>query len=166
MNRERRHRAPVASAAAPLVGALVAAASRWRHGRLVLVGGIAAILLAWFALPVGDWVAQLIVSTIPLEEDVELGRSAVAAARFRHAVDDFGIASLGRRLVASDTELSRSRIPFSFHVVRQADVVNAFAYPGGAIFVTEELVRKLRATPPELAAVLGHVRAVQLLLYY
>jgi len=114
------------------------------------------LLLAWFASPLGDWVVHAVVSTIPLSEDVALGLQAVASEQFRYAEDDHGIPALGRRLVAASPELAKSGIPFSFRVIKQEGVVNAFAFPGGPIFVTEELVRQLRATGPELAAVLGH----------
>ena len=155
MHQRRRQHVPQ-SAAAPVASAFVAQISQSRHGRLWLLGGTATLLGAWFLTPVGDWAAAAVVATIPLEEDVALGRRAVAEARYVYASDDYGLPSLGRSLVDRDRELARSGIPFSFRVVRQPGVVNAFAYPGGAILVTEELVQRLRATPSELAAVLGH----------
>ena len=155
MHQRRRQHVPQ-SAAAPVASAFVAQISQSRHGRLWLLGGTATLLGAWFLTPVGDWAAAAVVATIPLEEDVALGRRAVAEARYVYASDDYDLPSLGRSLVNRDRELARSGIPFSFGVVRQPGVVNAFAYPGGAIFVTEELVQRLRATPSELAAVLGH----------
>ncbi|HSA88366.1 MAG TPA: M48 family metallopeptidase, partial [Burkholderiales bacterium] len=44
---------------------------------------------------------------------------------------------------------------FSFHVLADARTVNAFALPGGPIFITEGLLRQLK-TEAEVAAVLGH----------
>jgi predicted Zn-dependent protease len=121
---------------------------------LILGGLVSTVLGAWYASPIGDWAAAAIVRTIPLEEDVALGRCAVAHERFQYADFDYGLSEIGMQLV--DPELVRTRIPFSFRVIKQQDVVNAFAFPGGAIFVTEALVRRLGASRSELAAVLGH----------
>ena len=44
---------------------------------------------------------------------------------------------------------------FSFHVLADRTTVNAFALPGGPVFITEGLLSKLR-TEGELAGVLGH----------
>src|SRR5262249_38286485 len=44
---------------------------------------------------------------------------------------------------------------FSFQVLDNDRVINAFALPGGPVFITEALLKKLR-TRGELAGVLGH----------
>jgi predicted Zn-dependent protease len=139
----------------PLFGAAVHQVTQMRNGMLILGGVVTAVLCAWYASPLGDWAAAAIVSRIPMQEDVALGRQAVAHERFQHADFDFGVAEIGRQLVASDPELVRTGIPFSFSVIKQ-DLVNAFAFPGGAIFVTEALIRQLSASRSELAAILGH----------
>jgi predicted Zn-dependent protease len=50
---------------------------------------------------------------------------------------------------------ARSPYKFDFHLLADPRTVNAFALPGGQIFITEGLLRLLR-TKGELAAVLGH----------
>ncbi len=45
--------------------------------------------------------------------------------------------------------------PFEFHLLADAQTVNAFALPGGQVFVTRALFDQLR-TPGELAGVIGH----------
>jgi predicted Zn-dependent protease len=50
---------------------------------------------------------------------------------------------------------SRSPYRFSFHVLADPKTINAFALPGGPIFITEGLLRQLRSEA-ELAGVLGH----------
>lgn len=45
--------------------------------------------------------------------------------------------------------------PFEFHLLRDPQTVNAFALPGGQVFVTTGLVRRL-SSEAQLAAVLGH----------
>ena len=58
--------------------------------------------------------------------------------------------SLVRQSVAA-----RSPYKFSFHVLADPKTVNAFALPGGPVFITEGLLRQLKSEA-ELAGVLGH----------
>ena len=62
--------------------------------------------------------------------------------------------AVGRRLVensaARDTEWD-----FEFHLLAEENVVNAFALPGGPVFITAALYNRLR-TEGQLAGVLGH----------
>jgi predicted Zn-dependent protease len=61
---------------------------------------------------------------------------------------------IGKRLVlqsdARDTEW-----PFEFHLLADPTTVNAFALPGGQVFITESLYRRLE-TRGQLAGVLAH----------
>jgi predicted Zn-dependent protease len=60
----------------------------------------------------------------------------------------------GARLVR-ESFAAKSVYKFSFHVLADRRTVNAFALPGGPIFITEGLLGRLR-TEGELAGVLGH----------
>lgn len=62
------------------------------------------------------------------------------------------VAALGARLAGRLTNRQRR---FSFRVV-QSDQVNAFALPGGFVFITRPLLDRCRADEPALAFVLGH----------
>src|SRR5688572_27655117 len=64
------------------------------------------------------------------------------------------VKQLGQRLV-SQSFAAKSPYKFSFHVLADPRTVNAFALPGGPIFITEGLLRLLK-TEGELAGVLGH----------
>jgi len=64
------------------------------------------------------------------------------------------VKQLGQRLVAQSFA-AKSPYKFSFHVLADPKTVNAFALPGGPIFITEGLLRLLK-TEAELAGVLGH----------
>jgi len=44
---------------------------------------------------------------------------------------------------------------FEFHLLRDPQTVNAFALPGGQVFLTAGLLRRL-SSEAQLAAVLGH----------
>lgn len=61
---------------------------------------------------------------------------------------------IGEKLVRQSVA-STSPYKFSFHALADPRTVNAFALPGGPIFITEGLLRALR-TEGEVAAVLGH----------
>jgi predicted Zn-dependent protease len=64
------------------------------------------------------------------------------------------VRQVGERLVARSLA-AKSPYRFSFHVLADARTVNAFALPGGPIFITEGLLRQLKSEA-ELAGVLGH----------
>lgn len=61
---------------------------------------------------------------------------------------------IGQKIVRS-TDVSRTPYRFDFHLLADRRVVNAFALPGGQIFMTEALYRML-GSEDEIAGVLGH----------
>lgn len=61
---------------------------------------------------------------------------------------------VGEQLVAA-TEAGDGPYPFEFHVLGDDQTINAFALPGGQIFITEALFNVLE-TEGELAGVLAH----------
>ncbi len=58
-------------------------------------------------------------------------------------------------LLISKMDISKSPWKFEFHLLADAKTINAFALPGGQIFLTLGLYNKL-TTEAELAGVLGH----------
>ncbi|RLT44751.1 MAG: M48 family peptidase [Chloroflexi bacterium] len=62
--------------------------------------------------------------------------------------------TIGNRIVQA-SELQKTGYQFDFHLLADDKTVNAFALPGGQIFVTMGLL-KLLQTEGELAGVLGH----------
>ncbi len=64
------------------------------------------------------------------------------------------VKAIGQKLVQS-TEASRSPYAFDFHVLSDPNTVNAFALPGGQIFITVGLLKRLE-TEDAIAGVLGH----------
>lgn len=58
-------------------------------------------------------------------------------------------------LLVSKIDTSKSPWKFDFHLLNDSKTVNAFALPGGQIFITLGLYNKL-STEAELAGVLGH----------
>jgi beta-barrel assembly-enhancing protease len=61
---------------------------------------------------------------------------------------------VGERVV-NGSEAKKAGYPFEFHLLRDPKTVNAFALPGGQVFITAGLMRRLNSEA-QLAAVLGH----------
>ena len=67
---------------------------------------------------------------------------------------------VGNRLLGALSESLRRQghnnpYPFKFHLLRDSETVNAFALPGGQVFITVGLYKELE-TDGQLAGVLGH----------
>jgi predicted Zn-dependent protease len=94
------------------------------------------------------------------EEEVAMGLQSAPqmAAEFGGLYPDenvqLKVRTVGQKLVNS-TEAGRSPYRFNFHVLRDPQTVNAFALPGGQIFITIALLKRLE-TEDQLAGVLGH----------
>jgi predicted Zn-dependent protease len=87
-----------------------------------------------------------------LRDDVEIGRrSAYEIDRKYRTHHDSRVNLIGRRLAARST---MPNLPWRFRVIEQRDV-NAFALPGGFIYVTSGLLRAARSEH-EIAGVLAH----------
>jgi predicted Zn-dependent protease len=64
------------------------------------------------------------------------------------------VTTVGTKLVLR-TAAGKTPYRFQFHLLADKNTINAFALPGGQIFITEGLLRRLR-TEGELGGVLGH----------
>jgi predicted Zn-dependent protease len=64
------------------------------------------------------------------------------------------VAAIGQRLVQQSIA-GQTPYRFSFHVLRDRETVNAFALPGGPIFITRGLLERFE-NEAQLAGVLGH----------
>ncbi|MEO7718237.1 MAG: M48 family metalloprotease [Capsulimonas sp.] len=64
------------------------------------------------------------------------------------------VQSVGQEIVAN-SDAKKSPYQFQYHLLADPKTVNAFALPGGQIFITEALLRKLK-TRGQLVGVLGH----------
>ena len=90
------------------------------------------------------------------EQDVEIGRQSAAQAERqlpvlgRSSADRY-VDAIGRRLAAV---APGPKFPYSFKVVNAADI-NAFALPGGPIYLTRGLIESV-PSEPELAGVIAH----------
>lgn len=94
------------------------------------------------------------------EEEVALGLQSAPqmAAQFGGLYPDPQVQAyvkqVGERVVQA-SGAKQTPYEFDFHVLRDSETVNAFALPGGQIFITAELFSRLE-NEAQLAGVLGH----------
>lgn len=126
---------------------------------LYLWSGVAIVLLLWFLTPFSDWVVSLVLSTVPIQADVELGKEAWKDLRkkYKPVRDMWGVKRIGHELLKETNILiDNEELEWSFGVVHAPKVVNAFCFPGGIVRVTDSLLYQLDLTEAEIAALLGH----------
>ena len=94
------------------------------------------------------------------EEEISLGRQMAPgmAGQFGGLSGDKAarerVARVGSSIVARSAAAT-TPYRFAFHLLADRRTVNAFALPGGQVFITEALYRRL-GSEDQLAAVLGH----------
>jgi predicted Zn-dependent protease len=94
------------------------------------------------------------------QQEIALGRQAAPQmeAEFGGLSQDQAlqarVTTLGNALVQA-SDAGKSPYQFEFHVLADQKTINAFALPGGQVFITEALM-KLLQTEGELAGVLSH----------
>ncbi len=95
-------------------------------------------------------------SLISEAQEIQMGREASAGDLQRVGeVTQPEVQAMVRRIgMAMATHSERPNLPWEFHVLDDA-AVNAFAYPGGFIFVTRGLLTNI-SSEAELAEVIGH----------
>ncbi len=129
------------------------AASRWTWLAVFAATVIALGGGAWYGF---GWVMYRAVAEISVEWEVELGRSAASQLLVeRRVCSDLqlqrGVEEIGRRLVGG---LGAS--PYSFRLrVLDIDEINAFALPGGYLFINRGLIEHADSGA-EIAGVLAH----------
>jgi predicted Zn-dependent protease len=64
------------------------------------------------------------------------------------------VSRVGSKVVAG-SDAARSEYRYAFHVLRDPETINAFALPGGQVFITAGLLKHLK-NEAQLAGVLGH----------
>lgn len=131
-------------------------------GRLLIAAAIAIFsLITYFSTrqtnPVTDEVQNI---SMTAEQEIALGQQAApemmaqyggptANAELQQRVEQIG------QKILSGSEAGQAPYPFAFHVLADQQTVNAFALPGGQVFITEALAGLLE-TEGELAGVLAH----------
>jgi tetratricopeptide (TPR) repeat protein len=153
---------------------------RWIALALVVISGIAA--LVWSERrPVEVQVSPAALLYFIADTERELSRLPVSVTRLSdHEEIDIGnrlaqlysldssrnlppeqarqaqvVADYVNRVGGSVAARAHRKLPYKFHYIRDTDFVNAFALPGGHVYIGAGLVA-LMDTEDELAAVLGH----------
>jgi beta-barrel assembly-enhancing protease len=116
---------------------------------LILLPLVLLLLFLLNANRIAGWIA----GTIPIDQEVGIGRQAFEGMRGGLELKDTGaayeaVSTIGARLTKG------SKYRYEFHVAEDK-AVNAFALPGGVIVVNTGLI-DLTARPEELAGVLAH----------
>lgn len=131
-------------------------------GRLLMAAAIAAFsLFSYFSSRQDNPVTgETQYIDITPEQEIALGLEAAPqmAAEFggedENAQDQAIVDEIGNRVVQS-SPAGDSPYQFEFHLLDDDQTINAFALPGGQIFITRALYDKLQ-TEGQLAGVLGH----------
>ena len=89
-----------------------------------------------------------------LEEEVRLGKQVAAEVRPLGLTSDPVLSAIGKRLSAVTT---RKELPWRFWVIEEMKGYNAFATPGGFVFISRPYFEKLNED--EAAFVIGHEMA-------
>jgi len=71
------------------------------------------------------------------------------------SAEELGLESYVRRVGNNVSSHAHRRLPYSFHLVPNRAMINAFSLPGGPVYVGEGLL-DLMTSEDQLAAVLGH----------
>jgi predicted Zn-dependent protease len=116
---------------------------------LVLLPGMLFALLVFNASALAGWVTD----TIPIEQEVAMGRQAFAGMRSSLKIKDRGPAYKAVKSIVTQLTLG-SRYQYEVHV-SDDKTLNAFAMPGGVIVVHTGLIAATKS-PEELAGVLAH----------
>ncbi|MCI0663086.1 MAG: M48 family metalloprotease, partial [Acidobacteria bacterium] len=96
-----------------------------------------------------------------VDQDVQLGKEGAAEVKRQlpilpeNSESDRYVESVGRRLVAAiPTQFQQPKFNYTFDVVNARDI-NAFALPGGPMFVNRGMIEAAR-TEGEMAGVMAH----------
>jgi len=108
-----------------------------------------------------------VISALTPKEEVALGLASVPemsrqfGGELGDPVQERRINLIASRLLAAKDDMLRRRniedfdYPFQFHILRDNQTINAFALPGGQIFITQALLRRL-PSEDAVAGVMGH----------
>jgi predicted Zn-dependent protease len=134
--------------------------TRW--GRLIIAALIAAFsLITYFSSRQDNPVTgETQYVDITAEQEVALGLQAAPemAEQFGGLDPDQNAQALVDEIgfgIVENSPAGRSPYEFDFHLLGDEQTINAFALPGGQVFITRALYNRLQ-TEGELAGVLGH----------
>ncbi|MBL7856717.1 MAG: M48 family metalloprotease [Cyclobacteriaceae bacterium] len=135
---------------------------RTTRGRLIMavIVGLIAVVSYFGKKSINPITGEEQYVSLTPEQEIALGIQSAPeiAAQFGGLYNDNEAQNLVKRVgakIVSGTAAGSSPYQFDFHVLADDQTVNAFALPGGQIFITVALLSRLK-TEDQLAGVLGH----------
>ncbi len=131
-----------------------------RKTRLALAGALFLALAAGPGCQTNALTGERQANFLSWEQQIELGQETAPELEkeFGGRLDNLAVQAyvrnVGRRVARAARHPELPEIPFEFNVLA-SDVVNAFALPGGPVYITRGMLEKMDSEG-ELAAVLGH----------
>lgn len=127
---------------------------------IALLIGLFSLITYWCNRQENEFTGEMQHVDMTVEQEIALGLQAAPemASQYGGLHPDQQAAAkvkeIGQRLVSS-TRVSETPYEFDFHLLADEKTVNAFALPGGQIFITAGLLGRL-GSEAQLAGVLGH----------
>jgi predicted Zn-dependent protease len=110
------------------------------------------VLLAAMAVLVAN-AAGCALTGVSRSDEIRLGQQVAAEIEQQNRTyEDAALTRLGQQLAAAS---AAPDYPYRFRVI-QDDEINAFALPGGPVYVTSGMIEFTRGNPEQLAAVVAH----------
>lgn len=123
-------------------------------------GAIATLLAATGGCASNAATGRYQFNTLDREGEIEAGEAAMPelvqeyGGHFQSPALDSYVSEVGMRLVGQVEDPEKRSLPWEFTVL-DSDVVNAFALPGGKVFISRALLQNFESEA-QLAGVLGH----------
>ena len=125
----------------------------------LIMGGIA--LFSYYSkMQVNSITGKSQAVTMTPQQEIAMGLQSAPqmASEFGGLYEDQkaqnGVKAVGMKLV-NNSDAAKSEYQFNFHLLADDQTINAFALPGGQIFITVGLMKRL-TSEDQLAGVLGH----------
>ena len=131
-----------------------------RKQEIILLIIFSLLVLIWFLTPASDYVSSIVLLTVPLDADVQLGYESLKHVEQKYPIvkDYWDVERIGWDVLRHSKKDWYSQVQgynWSFKVVH-ANFANAFALPGGPIRITDSLLKQLNLSEGEIAALIGH----------
>ena len=131
-------------------------------GRLLIAGLIALVSVISYVATrsTNELTGETQHVAMTVEQEIGMGLQALPEMESQYGGESADqearalVTKVGQRLVEHSVA-AKSRYQFRFHLLADAKTINAFALPGGQVFITEGLFGHLK-TEGQLAGVLGH----------
>ena len=123
-----------------------------KHPGIVTI--IIALVCLWFLTPLPSIIASAVCYFVPRKMDIDYGRAYIQNTKYRLLFND-RVKDIGQNLLQHIPSRDKDGFQFSFEVIDSPEI-NAYAYPGGPIFITSAMLNRLSLNDNEVAAVLGH----------